>query len=219
MKKILKINEIRVDEKLYPRERVEKNRVEEYSKAMKDGDIFPDIQIALFKGQYLLVDGRHRLEAYRENGHEYLQTDVISNYPNKRQIYLAAVKANLHHGQRLNERDKVKIAMTMEEMKFDSLDISKLLHIDLKKMDTAIHGKINRITFGKKVEEGKIKRVIEEEQTEQGEKREIMTKTEEEISTLDFFLAFITASDFGYNKKEIRERLTAINKIINELIK
>lgn len=153
---ILKIKDIKIDETLYPRVKIIEHIIKEYAKDMEKGDIFPPVRIALFKGRYLLVDGRHRLEALELLGEKYAQCEIQKNFPSKRDIFLAAIRANLKHGKRLGTQDKEKILLTLKNMRVVTEDISKLVGIDTKKIDKAFSSKLKHVLIRQKSKQGKI---------------------------------------------------------------
>jgi len=207
--KILKIKDIIVNEKLYPREHLSQLTVKEYAKAMKDGDIFPLIEVALFEKKFLLVDGRHRLEANMHNGEEYIRADVKSNYTDVKQIYLASVKANLKHGKKLSEQDKIKIALKLRDMSYDIADISKLLHLVVSKIERIRNVKIKRQILNEKIQKHEIPTTISET-TKHEEDIPIVDKLTEQIDTLQSFYDFLCDEKLKIDNTEIK---TLINKI------
>ena len=80
--KILNINEIFKDESIYPRERIDENRVELFVSLMKEGTTFPNIIIVEDEsGKFILLDGFHRHSAYEKLNQNELHCDVIKADP------------------------------------------------------------------------------------------------------------------------------------------
>ena len=80
--KILGINEIIKDESIYPRERIDENRVELFVSLMKEGTPFPNIIIVEDEsGKFILLDGFHRHSAYEKLNQNELHCDVIKADP------------------------------------------------------------------------------------------------------------------------------------------
>ena len=175
---ILKIREIEIDEKLYPRNEFIENVAKEYADAMNSGEAFPPIYVALYKKKYLLVDGRHRVEANKIRGERYIQCNIKDNFPDEGSIYLAAVRANLRHGVRFGKQDKIKIGYTLKQMGYDTGDISKLTGLTVKKIEKVILPKLGKITVTSKVKKGKYPRVIKE-RIRQKEPINILSRKEE----------------------------------------
>ena len=180
--KILKIKDIVIDEKLYPRESVNETTIKEYVKALDNKDVFPPLFIAFFKGKNYLVDGRHRLEAYKLTGEEYVQVEIKNNFPSFDDIYLASINANLKHGLRLTPKDRLKIAFTMTTMKFALDDISKLSGINIKQIQRFGLNIKPILSIKKMVESGKLPEVIKDK-VQQKDEQKIIDETELEEFT------------------------------------
>ena len=93
--KMVKISEIVLDVKIYPRENKEGNKyvILKYAEEMRVGDVFPPILLGLFEGKYYLVDGWHRIKANEKIGKVRVLA-TTKQYSNKREIYKDAVKEN-----------------------------------------------------------------------------------------------------------------------------
>ena len=65
--KKLKLNDIKIDQGIYPREGTDWDRVEIYAEAMKNGDQFPPL-ITAKDPKNLLVDGNHRYYGLQKTG-------------------------------------------------------------------------------------------------------------------------------------------------------
>ena len=91
--KMVKISEIVLDVKIYPRENKEGNKyvILKYAEEMRVGDVFPPILLGLFEGKYYLVDGWHRIKANEKIGKVRVLA-TTKQYSNKREIYKDAVK-------------------------------------------------------------------------------------------------------------------------------
>jgi len=77
--KTVKISDIEVDPKVYPRKRgVDSRRVARYAACMRDGDKFERIQVEPPRdGKHRLLDGLHRIKALKEIGTEEADVTVI----------------------------------------------------------------------------------------------------------------------------------------------
>ncbi|MBE3588138.1 MAG: ParB N-terminal domain-containing protein [Thermoanaerobacteraceae bacterium] len=72
----MKINEIIVDETIYPRTEIDPETVARYREALEVGVTLPPI-VVMPDGR--LLDGRHRLEAYRQLGAEAVEFNSPDN--------------------------------------------------------------------------------------------------------------------------------------------
>ena len=75
----LSIANIIVDPAYYPRKTTSQERIEEFMEAMDCGEVFPPVKAAKDpdSGKYVLLDGRHRLEAARLRGQTKIRADVL----------------------------------------------------------------------------------------------------------------------------------------------
>ena len=161
-KSILKIKEIVIEEKLYPRVKPNDRIINAYVKDMKKGDSFPSLFIGLFKGKNYLIDGRHRLEAYKILGEKYVNCEIKPNFTDFDDMFLAAFRANMAHGIRLNKNDKLRVANILTNMQYDVGDISKLTGITMKKIESAVKGKIRHVLIKDKIRSGEFPEIIKE---------------------------------------------------------
>ena len=57
---------------------------------MQSGCQFPPIEIAKIKGEYLLIDGKHRIEAHKTNKEQYIQTLINPKVKTENEVYIEA---------------------------------------------------------------------------------------------------------------------------------
>ncbi|HEX4120081.1 MAG TPA: ParB/RepB/Spo0J family partition protein [Verrucomicrobiae bacterium] len=99
---------IQIDPALQVRVAVNTNTVTEYADAMKHGNVFPPIKVIERDGNYVLVDGRHRLEAKSQIYAESIGAEIVESSPND--AIKIALEANRQHGLRLTNADKRRAA-------------------------------------------------------------------------------------------------------------
>ena len=96
--------------------------VAEYAELMKDGTVFPPVDVYDISGVLSLVDGYHRIAAVIRNGGDEIDANVI---PGTRADALrAAVRANCEHGQRRSNADKrraLEVAWENRDILFDKM--------------------------------------------------------------------------------------------------
>ncbi|WP_152945772.1 helix-turn-helix domain-containing protein [Desulfofundulus thermobenzoicus] len=98
MKLQVDINQIIVDEAIYPRSAVDPETVERYREALESGAKLPPL---VLMPDNRLIDGRHRLEAYRLLGAEAVEAEIEEPAdPDVR-----AVEKNLRHGRPLSKAE------------------------------------------------------------------------------------------------------------------
>jgi len=148
--KILKISQIKIDEKLYPRTKCDWFTANDYKHSMKAGAVFPPIEVALYRGHYYLIDGRHRIEATKRCKEENIQTIVHLNLTAK-EIFIKAVEANISHGRPLSPQDKALVIDRLEKLNFNEMEISRMVNIPLDKLEAFKFNKITNTVSGEAV--------------------------------------------------------------------
>lgn len=79
--------------------------VNNYSRAMRSGEIFPPLSVAEVGGSLILVDGFHRRAAYEQNG-EWQALCEIKPCDSLEQALWLAFNANMRHGLPLKSKAK-----------------------------------------------------------------------------------------------------------------
>ena len=77
--KVISIEKIDIDKKFYPRFQTDKQRVREFVQAMEYGEFFEPIKVVYDKktGRYILLDGRHRMEARIIRGETKIEVYIL----------------------------------------------------------------------------------------------------------------------------------------------
>lgn len=130
MKKLNLLN-IRTDGGTQPRLELDQNLVKEYAEVMREGVVFPPVEVFHDGSEYWLVDGFHRYFGYKANGLTSIEAIVHTGTLREAQFY--AWKANNKHGNRLKPEDIraiIRIMLTDEEYsKWSNNHIAKELGI------------------------------------------------------------------------------------------
>ncbi len=213
-RKILKITEIFIDEKLYPRKKVINSLITKYANDMDKGDIFPPVFIARFKNKNYLIDGRHRLLANEERGEDFIQTEIKENFTSWEDMYLASIKSNLKHGRRLNQRDRLLVALKLKEMEFNVDDISKLVGVKLDIIEKTISSNFKHILIKDKIKKGEVPKTISEKMPIE-EEIPILDNVSFQINELESILTFIKDTSFEDNRK-VNNLLSSIKKWLHK---
>lgn len=142
--KILKIQEIQFDKTVYPRSWVDYRNSNRYAKAMKSDVVFPVITVARYEETYILVDGAHRLEAYKFNKEKYVKAEILTGLT-KKEMYIEAVKRNIGNGKQFNAKEVTKIIITLKDWKLSENQIEKLVRIPVNEIEPFIANRIARI--------------------------------------------------------------------------
>lgn len=98
--RLLKIDEIKVNPNIYPRDALAQSVVDAYKMAMEGGEVFPPILVGTINGDrktHNLIDGRHRMAANKRRGEAYISAD-IRHFENAKDAFMEAVRLNTAHG-------------------------------------------------------------------------------------------------------------------------
>ncbi len=204
---ILKIDDIILKKELYPRVKPNDRIITSYIKDMEKGDKFPPLYVALYKKKYYLVDGRHRLEAYKSilpQEERFVSCEIKTNFTDFAEMFLASFRANMAHGNRLKQEDKLKVANILSNMKYDIEDISKLTGITLKKVESAVKGKIHHVLIKDKIRSGQLPDVVREKLSNKEPVKIIEDKEIKKIeeANKDEFQLYQLNEIYNYLKKE-----------------
>jgi hypothetical protein len=102
----LNINTVNIGGNTQFREVIDQPLVTEYLNSMKEGDVFPPVDIVFDGTTNWLVDGFHRYHAYKILGLKVIP--AIIKHGTLYEAQLAALKANSKHGKPLTNADKRK---------------------------------------------------------------------------------------------------------------
>jgi plasmid maintenance system antidote protein VapI len=125
----VRLDEINLDENIYPRKTFSHKTVEHYVEALKGGAVFPPIVVQKVKDngngkeKLICIDGWHRVTAYREyykdsnNGKDITTTMMIDAILWKdtildkneclEELRIESARMNLKHGDRLSQEDLI----------------------------------------------------------------------------------------------------------------
>ena len=127
--KVLRLDQVLLDNETYPRMHYDFVTKARYYNAMKSGDIFPPICVALLDGKYYLVDGNHRLLATKDLGTtEHISAEVLK-VKTKEEIFVEAIKRNIGHGKQFTTQEVTQIIITLEEWDMSVEAVSKIVRI------------------------------------------------------------------------------------------
>jgi ParB-like chromosome segregation protein Spo0J len=130
MKKINILN-IRTDGGTQPRLKLSQDLVKEYAEVMREGVVFPPVEVFHDGSEYWLVDGFHRYFAIKSNAVTTIEAIVHTGTLREAQFY--AWKANNKHGNRLKAEDIraiIRIMLNDEEYsKWSNNHIAKELNV------------------------------------------------------------------------------------------
>ncbi|KKL75654.1 hypothetical protein LCGC14_2052710 [marine sediment metagenome] len=146
--KNIELSKIKFDEEIYPRSQVVWQVAYDYSESMKVGSKFPPIVLALYRRQLVLVDGRHRTEAYKLQKKKTIKAEVYTGWNYKR-IFEEAIRRNIQHGKSLSPYEKRRIALKLRQMRYNLKEVSKMIQVPLDKIEDFIGQRMISATTGK----------------------------------------------------------------------
>ena len=149
--KLLKISEVKENVEFYPRMRYDWQTGYQYAMAMKSGAVFPLIEVVFINNNYYLVDGKHRLEAYKLNKENYIQATINNKIKTFEELYIRAIQTNIIHGKQLTTQEKVRIALKLKDFKIDVGEISKLISVPIDKFEKFVATRITNTVSGETV--------------------------------------------------------------------
>jgi len=151
MIKILKIKEIVINPKYFPRLKIDWHVAFHYAQAMKTGANFPVIEVAYLEGKYYLVDGMHRLDAYKRNRQEFVNVIVNQKINDFKQLYIASIQRNIGHGKPFTLQEKTLCAVNLRKMNFQDYDIASIVQIPIENLTRIIAQRLTNTFTGQDV--------------------------------------------------------------------
>lgn len=136
---------LETEQGIYPRFRTSEETVEQYRDAMEQGEQFPPIEVAYYKDRFILLDGFHRVAAYRRLFEEQKEMDPTKIIPtfsarihrvkNELELYILAVRFNTRHGLPLSREEKKQFARKLYEMGLHDLkEIAHTLAVSVRSL-------------------------------------------------------------------------------------
>lgn len=101
------VGDLVLDDVYQVRTRLDQDAIRRYADAMRAGDEFPAIRVAMVQGVYVVVDGWHRVSAARLIGRLEFPTVLIEHKPHE--LAWLAVEANRAHGVPLGKGDRRRL--------------------------------------------------------------------------------------------------------------
>lgn len=159
--KNIKTSEVKFEAKFYPRDKPFWLNIHKYADCLKAGIKFPPITVAYREGKYILIDGFHRLEAYKKLNFEFIEAEIQYGLTD-RDIYALAVSKNVIHGASLGVKEKTQAILKLQKFKFTSDEISLICCVSKDNIQKLVVSRVTSV-FNKgtqKVEEVVLKRPV-----------------------------------------------------------
>lgn len=130
------IERILIDENLYPRNQVYWKHTQAIMGALKVGQTLPPIVLGKREDRFILIDGRHRLEAHRRLKRAKIGAMITRLL--EKEWFAEAVRLNTSHGQGLSYQEKISASMILQRAEYKPQEIAKIVHIPLESLLEAI---------------------------------------------------------------------------------
>jgi ParB-like chromosome segregation protein Spo0J len=111
-------------EDLYPRPHVDPIHIRELEHAMEGGISLPPITVA--QGSNVIVDGAHRVNAYRNQGRTEISA-IVKEYKDDAELWRDAIALNAGVGLKLGVKDQLRILEISTRLGIEETELSKLL--------------------------------------------------------------------------------------------
>jgi len=157
--KILNKDQIVFLKEFYPRDNPDWMNTAIITSALRSGAKLPPIIVALRSGQYVLVDGYHRLQAYKAIKQENVQCQVLKGLSDK-QIFLEAVQRNTIHGHSLGTKEKAIAINKLSKMGFSSEIISRATNIPVSNLQKFVADRLVSTVSGKVIVKAPLKYMV-----------------------------------------------------------
>ena len=210
----IQIEDIVVEETVYPRSHAKWQTSYGYYRAMKAGAVFPKIVLSKIDGKHILVDGYNRLQAYKLNKTADVDVEVI-HCKNLDEVYIEAIRRNIMHGLPLEYGEKVEIYRRLKSTMTKN-SISSLLQVtvkDLEKME------LNRIRITESGKEVTVKPAISNIANIQNvtkENQQILTGATQ-LSIINQLLTIITNGWLDTSNEKIVDAFNTLKQIMTKM--
>ena len=135
-------DKIFIDREIYPRDYVDDSIVLKYAKAMKSGSQFPEPIVAEDNQDYILIDEKHRVDAYKKNRQKYIWCEVKLGL-SKKQIFIESVRRNIGHGKSFEAKEVKNITLTLQAWKLSNKEIEKIIRIPANEIKREVAMKLD----------------------------------------------------------------------------
>ena len=139
------VTKVILNKDLYPRHNLNWAVKCRYYNALQAGAKFPPICVAKLGKELVLVDGLHRLTAFKENKIAKISCEVLEGLTEK-EIYIEAVKRNVSQGQPFSTYDTTKVILDLQKWNVSLETISELISIPVDKVIPFVVARTTHIT-------------------------------------------------------------------------
>lgn len=141
MSKRVKISKLVLDYKFYPRQHLNNYHVNEIIEALKAGVHMPPI--VADKSSYKVVDGWHRIEAFRRLWGEKVNIDTeLKEYASEAEMFQDSIRLNASHGQALSAMDGAHCLAKAKEFQLEPVVVATLLNITTERAEELVSNRM-----------------------------------------------------------------------------
>ena len=215
--KRIDVEDVKFDEEIYPRVQMSWQTAYDYSESMKTGAKFPPIVVALFKKQLFVIDGYHRLTAYKTVKVKTIDAEVLIGL-NKKQMFEEAIRRNISHGRVLSPYEKRRIALKLRQMKYPLSAVSELIQVPLDKLESFVGQRLISSTTGKTIVKSGLKHlagmsVSDDNMFRIGETEKGMF-SRNQVGLIEQLISLITNGLIDRENEDVDSKLRELKKLI-----
>lgn len=141
MSKRVKLSKLVLDYNFYPRQHLNSYHVNEIMEALKAGAYVPPITAD--KSSLTVVDGWHRIEAFRRLSGDDAQIDVdLKEYASQAEMFQDAIRLNASHGQALSAMDGAHCLAKAKEFQLEQAVVATLLNITTERAEDLVSNRM-----------------------------------------------------------------------------
>ena len=210
---ILKTKQVIFDEEVYPRNKFNWLVAHNYANAMQSGSVFPPIIVASYERKFILVDGKHRLEAHKNNKEEHISAEVLKGL-NYDEIYVEAVKRNTEHGYQLSPQEKRKIVVRLQDLHYEPAQISEITKVPMEKLERFVGQTLINSLTGKVVVKAPLKHLAGTTVQFDVENMQEPLNTRSQLEMINNLIILIENNVIDVSNVEIVKRLEVLKSLL-----
>jgi hypothetical protein len=215
---VISIDVIKMDKKIYPRNGVNWLTVYDYVCSLEAGAKFPPIKVATKNKKYILLDGFHRVAAYKKLKVNSVVSEVMVGLSEK-EMYMEAVRSNIAHGRILSQQEKRIAIMRLRGYKIKDGDIAELMCIRVDKIEPFVAKRLTISSSGKEyILKSEIKHLVGQTVGDSIDNEQKIYAAKSQCRMLDELISLLEHNHLDFKNKEIRERIDKIMNLLGALV-
>ena len=211
-KKVL-IKDIVFEEELYPRSSYSWQTGYDYAQSMLSGAKFPLVTLAVYNKKLYLVDGKHRIEAYKQLKQKEVDAEIFIGW-SKEKIFIEAVKRNIIHGRMLSPFEKRRIALKLRMMKLPEERIGELIQVPIGKLQNFIAQRMTNAITGETIVKSEVSHLAGINYEGDIEKNQKQMYSKSQSSLLREVIRLFQFNLIDKKDKEIKELIKVLKKLL-----